>query len=256
MLNQFSRTELLFGREAMSRLTGKNVAIFGVGGVGGYVIEGLVRSGIDHFTLVDDDRVCLTNLNRQVLATISSVGHYKIDVAQERIHDINKRAVVEKKRMFYLQDNADEFDWDSYDYVVDALDTVSAKLSIVEECTKRHIPVISCMGAGNKLDPTQLEITDIYKTSYDPLARVMRRELKKRHIRSLKVCYSKEKPIKPIDDTDNSCRYHCICPPGTSRKCTDRRDIPGSVSFVPSVAGLMIAGEIVKDFAWERLKTR
>ena len=253
MLNQFSRTELLFGQEAMSRLPGKKVAIFGVGGVGGYVIEGLVRSGIDHFELIDDDRVCLTNLNRQVLATISSVGHYKIDVAEERIHDINRKAIVEKKQTFYLKDQADDFNWDSYDYVVDALDTVSAKLSIIEECDKRGIPVISCMGAGNKLDPSKLEITDIYKTSYDPLARVMRHELKKRHIRKLKVCYSKEPPIKPVDDHENSCLYHCICPPGTARKCTDRRDIPGSVSFVPSVAGLMIAGEIVKDFAWQRL---
>ena len=254
MLNQFSRTELLFGAEAMERLTNKTVAIFGVGGVGGYVVEGLVRSGIDHFVLVDDDRVCLTNLNRQVLATISSVGHYKIDVAEERIHDINRKAIVEKKQTFYLKEKADEFDWDSYDYVVDALDTVSAKISLVEECTKRHIPIISCMGAGNKLDPSQLEITDVFKTSYDPLARVMRYELRKRHIHKLKVCYSKEKPIKPIDDEANSCRYHCICPPGTKSKCTDRRDIPGSVSFVPSVAGLMIAGEIIKDFAWNRLK--
>lgn len=253
MLNQFSRTELLFGQEAMDHLPGKKVAIFGVGGVGGYVVEGLVRSGIDSFELVDDDRICLTNLNRQVLATLTSVGHYKVDVAEERIHDINKKAKVVKKQMFYLPQNASSFDWDSYDYVVDALDTVSAKISLVEECTRRHIPIISCMGAGNKLDPSQLEITDIYKTSMDPLARVMRYELRKRHIRKLKVCFSKEKPIKPIDDKDNSCRYHCICPPGTARKCTDRRDIPGSVSFVPSVAGLMIAGEIVKDFAWQRV---
>lgn len=249
MLNQFSRTELLLGREAMERLYKAHVAVFGIGGVGGYVVEALVRSGISTFDLIDDDKVCLTNLNRQIIATRDTVGKYKAEVMKDRILSINPNAVVNVHRCFYLPENAGDFDFSSYDYVVDAVDTVTAKIELVLRAGESGTPVISCMGVGNKLNPTQLEIADIYKTSVCPLAKVMRRELKKRGVKKLKVLYSKEEPIKPIDDMAVSCRQHCICPPGAAHKCTERRAIPGSTSFVPSAAGLIIASEIVKDIA-------
>ena len=249
MLNQFSRTELLFGKEAMENLAGARVAVFGIGGVGGYVCEALVRSGIQKFDLVDDDKVCLTNLNRQIIATRKTVGQYKVDVMRDRILEINPNAEVMIHKCFFLPDNADEFPFADYDYVVDAVDTVTAKISLVMKCQEMGIPIISAMGAGNKLDPTQFRVADIYKTRVCPLARVMRRELKKRGIKKLKVVYSEEQPTRPIEDMSISCRSHCICPPGAAHKCTERRDIPGSTAFVPSVAGLIIAGEVIKDLA-------
>ena len=247
MLTQFSRTELLFGKEAMDKLAGSKVAVFGIGGVGGYVCEALVRSGVGAFDLIDDDKVCLTNLNRQIIATRSTVGKYKTDVMRDRMLDINPKVNVEVHKCFFLPENADDFPWDSYDYVVDAVDTVTAKIALVMKCKEKNIPIISSMGAGNKLDGSQFKVADIYKTKVCPLAKVMRRELKKRGVKKLKVVYSEEIPTRPIEDMAISCRNHCICPPGAEHKCTERRDIPGSVAFVPSVAGLIIAGEVAKD---------
>ena len=247
MLTQFSRTELLFGKEAMDKLAGSKVAVFGIGGVGGYVCEALVRSGVGAFDLIDDDKVCLTNLNRQIIATRSTVGKYKTDVMRDRMLDINPNVEVEVHKCFFLPENADDFPWDSYDYVVDAVDTVTAKIALVMKCKEKNIPIISSMGAGNKLDGSQFKVADTYKTKVCPLAKVMRRELKKRGVKKLKVVYSEEIPTRPIEDMAISCRNNCICPPGAEHKCTERRDIPGSVAFVPSVAGLIIAGEVAKD---------
>ena len=247
MLNQFSRTQLLLGEEAMNKLKNSRVAVFGVGGVGGYVCEALARSGVGTFDLIDDDKVCLTNLNRQIIATRKTVGKYKVEVMKERILDINPDAQVNIHQCFFLPENADEFSFDAYDYVVDAVDT--AKIEIIMQAKKKEIPVISSMGAGNKLDPTAFRVADIYKTKVCPLAKVMRRELKKRGVKKLKVVYSEEQPIQPIEDMSISCRANCICPPGAKHKCTERRAIPGSVAFVPSVVGLIIAGEVVKDIA-------
>ncbi len=249
MLNQFSRTELLFGKEAMERLAASRVAVFGIGGVGGYAVEALVRSGIGAIDLIDDDKVCLTNLNRQLYATRKTIGQYKVDVAAERIHEINPDARVTIHKTFYLPETAEQFDFSEYDYVVDAIDTVTGKIALAVNADSTGTPIISSMGAGNKLDPTAFEVADIYSTSVCPLAKVMRRELKRRGIRKLKVVYSKEPPLTPIDDMAISCREHCICPPGTARKCTQRRQIPGSNAFVPPVAGLIIAGEVIKDLA-------
>ena len=247
MLNEFSRTELLIGKEAMQHLYHARVAVFGIGGVGGYVVEALARSGVGAFDLIDDDKVCLTNINRQIIATRKTIGKYKVDVMEERVHSINPEAQVTVHKCFYLPETADQFDFTQYDYVVDAVDTVTAKISLVMKCQEMGIPIISAMGAGNKLDPTQFRVADIYKTRVCPLARVMRRELKKRGVKKLKVVYSEEQPTRPIEDMSISCRSHCICPPGAAHKCTERRDIPGSTAFVPSVAGLIIAGEVIKD---------
>ena len=247
MLTQFSRTELLLGKEAMDKLANSKVAVFGVGGVGGYVCEALARSGVGSFDLIDDDKVCLTNLNRQIIATRKSVGKYKTDVMKERILDINPDAKVEMHKCFFLPENADEFPFDSYDYVVDAVDTVTAKIELVLQSQKKGVPIISSMGAGNKLDGSMFQVADIYKTKVCPLAKVMRRELKKRGVKKLKVVYSEEQPVRPLEDMSISCRENCICPPGTVRKCTQRRQVPGSNAFVPSVAGLIIAGEVIKD---------
>ena len=247
MLNQFSRTELLFGKEAMDKLQNSRVAVFGIGGVGGYVCEALVRSGVYHFDLIDDDQVCLTNLNRQIIATRKTIGQYKVDVMRERILEINPDADVSVHKCFFLPENADEFPFEEYDYVVDAVDTVTAKIELVMKAQEKGVPIISSMGAGNKLDPSAFKVADIYKTRVDPLARVMRREMKKRGIKKLKVVYSEEDPKRPIEDMAVNCRNNCICPPGAQHKCTERRDIPGSTAFVPSVAGLIIAGEVIKD---------
>jgi tRNA A37 threonylcarbamoyladenosine dehydratase len=247
MLNQFSRSQLLLGADSMEILAKSRVAIFGIGGVGGYVAEALARTGVGSFVLVDDDKVCLTNINRQIIATRKTVGQYKAEVMRDRILDINPDAKVEVRKCFYLPENADEFDFSEYSYVVDAVDTVTAKLEIIMRAQKLGVPVISCMGAGNKLDPTKFQVADIYKTTMCPLAKVMRRECKKRGIKKLKVIYSTEKSRRPIEDMSISCRTHCICPPGAQHKCTERRDIPGSLAFVPSVAGLIIAGEVVKE---------
>ena len=247
MLNQFSRTELLLGHEAMESLSKKRVTVFGIGGGGGYVCEALVRSGIGAFDLIDDDKVCLTNLNRQIIATRKTVGKYKTDVMMERMLDINPNVNVTVHKCFFLPENADDFPFKEYDYIVDAVDTVTAKLELIMIAQKEDIPIISAMGAGNKLDAGRLKIADIYDTKICPLARVMRRELKKRGVTKLKVVYSDEEPKRPIEDMSVSCRTNCICPPGAQHKCTERRDIPGSTAFVPAVAGLLIAGEIVKD---------
>ena len=247
MFNQFSRTELLLGKDGIERLASSRVAIFGIGGVGGYTVEALARSGVGTFDLIDDDKICITNINRQIYALRSTVGKYKVDVAKDRILDINPNAIVNTYKTFYTPETADEFDFSQYDYVVDAIDTVVGKLKIVEKAKEAKVPVISSMGAGNKMNAAMFEVTDIFKTSVCPLAKVMRQELKKRKIRKLKVVYSKEVPIKPNDDIEISCKKHCVCPPGTVRKCTARRQIPGSNAFVPSVVGLIIAGEVVKD---------
>lgn len=247
MLNEFSRTELLLGHEVMERLRASRVIVFGVGGVGGYTVEALARSGVGAIELVDDDKVCLTNINRQIIATRKTVGKYKVDVAEARIHEINPECEVVTHKCFYLPETADQFDFSQYDYVVDAVDTVTAKIDIIMKAKEAGVPIISCMGAGNKLDPTQFQVADIYKTSVCPLAKVMRRELKKRGVKKLKVVYSTEPAIEPKENMEISCRTGCVCPPGTVHKCTDRRAIPGSISFVPSVAGLIIGGEVVKD---------
>jgi len=247
MLNQFSRTQLLLGPDTMEYLYSKKVAVFGIGGVGGYVCEALVRSGIGAFDLIDDDKVCLTNLNRQIIATRKTVGEYRAEVMRDRMLEINPDAKIEIHKCFFLPENADDFPFSEYDYIVDAVDTVTAKIELVMRAQKEGVPIISAMGAGNKMDAGKLKIADIYDTKICPLARVMRRELKKRNVKKLKVVYSDEQPIRPLEDMSISCRTHCICPPGAQHKCTERRDIPGSTAFVPAVAGLLIAGEIVKD---------
>lgn len=247
MLNQFSRTELLIKSEGIEKLQNSKIAIFGIGGVGSFVVEGLVRAGVGNFVLVDDDKICLTNLNRQIIATRRTIGKFKVDVEKERILEINPDAKVETYQEFYMPNSETNIINESLDYVIDCVDTVTAKIEIIEQCKRLNIPVISSMGTGNKLDPSKFEITDIFKTSICPLAKVMRKELKKRNIDKLKVIYSKEEPIKIDDNSNSSCKTNCICPPGTKRKCTIRNQVPGSISFVPSVAGLMIAGEVIRD---------
>ena len=227
MLNQFSRTELIIGKEGIDKLNKAKVAIFGLGGVGSFVTEGLVRAGIGNFLLVDKDVFDITNLNRQLLATRKTIGKPKVEVAKERILDINPNVKVEILQEFFMPESRDFFD-DSIDYIIDCIDTVTAKIELVVRAKSKNIPIISCMGTGNKLDPTKFEIVDIYKTSVCPLAKVMRKELKARSIESLKVLYSKEEPIK-------------------HNKTIDGKLVPGSISFVPSVAGLIIAGEVIKD---------
>ncbi len=256
MLTQFSRTELLLGKSSMEILKNARVAVFGIGGVGGYVCEALVRSGVYHFDLIDDDKVCLTNLNRQIIATRKTVGRYKAEVMRDRILEINPDADVQIHKCFFLPENEDEFPFESYDYIVDAVDTVTAKLALVMKAQALHIPIISSMGAGNKLDPTAFRVADIYDTKVCPLAKVMRIECRKRKVRRLKVVYSEEKPTRPIEDMSISCRTHCICPPGAQHKCTERRDIPGSTAFVPSVVGLIIAGEVIKDLCKQKSSDR
>lgn len=249
MLNEFSRTELLLGSEAMRKLKNATVAVFGVGGVGSFTAEALARSGVGHLVLIDDDKVCLTNINRQLIATRKTVGKNKVEVMRERILEINPNAKVTLHQTFYTKDTADEFDYASWSYIVDAIDTVSSKLLLVEKAIEFNVPIMSSMGAGNKLDPRKFEVTDIFKTSVCPLARVMRSELRKRGIKKLKVVYSKEEAMTPMETEANSCNSQCICPPNTARKCTARRQVPGSVAFVPSVAGLIIAGEVIKDLS-------
>ncbi len=238
MSERFSRTELLLGREAMEILENSHVAVFGVGGVGGYAVEALARSGVGTLDLVDSDRVSLSNLNRQVIALESTVGRYKVDVMAERIREINPKAAVNVHRCFFLPDTAEEFDFGAYSCVVDAVDTVTAKIELVLRAQAAGTPVISSMGAGNKLDPTAFEAADIYETSVCPLARVMRRELKKRGVKSLKVVYSKEPPLTPSGEDQFGGR------------------VPGSVAFVPSVAGLIIAGEVVKELIGAKADTK
>lgn len=244
MLDRFSRTQLVFGKEAMDRLKGSRVAVFGVGGVGGYTVEALARSGVGAIDIIDNDKVCLTNINRQIIATGKTVGKYKVDVAKERIEEINPDCKVTAFRTFYMPETADRFDFTQYDYIVDAIDTVTGKIALIENAKKAGTPIISSMGAGNKVDPTAFEVADIYKTSVCPLARVMRYELKRRGIKKLKVVYSKEKPIPPIADEDPNGENGCI---SKEDKVAGKRQVPGSTAFVPSVAGLIIAGEVIKD---------
>lgn len=262
MENQFSRTELLIGKKAMERLKNARVAVFGIGGVGGHVLEALVRSGVGTVDIIDNDRVCLSNLNRQIIATYKTLGMYKVDAAQQRMKEINPEAVIHKYNTFFLPETAEQFDFTQYDYVADAIDTVAGKIELVLRAKEAGIPVISSMGAGNKMDPTAFEVADIYETSVCPLARVMRRELKKRGVEGLKVVYSKEQAAAPagwqeIDGLDGEERHRgedgggCI---KAGEGGTGRRRIPGSNAFVPAVAGLIIAGEIIKDLTGSSVK--
>ncbi len=231
----------------MDKLAAARVAVFGVGGVGGYTVEALVRSGIGAIDLIDDDKVCLTNLNRQIIATRKTIGKYKVDVAAERIAEINPDVKVRTHKTFYTPETAAQFDFSEYDYIVDAIDTVTGKIALVMQADTAGTPIISSMGAGNKTDPTAFEVTDIYKTSVCPLAKVMRHELKKRGIKKLKVVYSKEEPIKPIDGRADSRCEDDGCSPEIVQNRAHRRQVPGSTAFVPSVVGLIIAGEVIKD---------
>ena len=256
MEDMFSRTRMLLGDEAMDRLGRARVAVFGIGGVGGYVVEALARSGVGALDLIDSDRVVLSNLNRQIVATRDTLGMLKVEAAKARVLSINPDCEVRTWPIFYLPETADQFDFTQYDYVVDAIDTVSGKIQLVLAAQTAGTPIISAMGAGNTLDPTAFRVSDIYKTRTDPLARVMRRELKKRGVEHLKVVWSDEQPTRPLEDLSISCRAHCICPPGTKRHCIDWRDIPGSAAFVPSVAGLILAGEVVKDLCKTQFEQR
>lgn len=240
MENQFSRTELIFGKTATEKLSKSRVAVFGIGGVGGYCVEALVRSGLGNIDIIDNDTVCLSNLNRQIIAAHSTLGMYKTDAAENRIKDINPNITVRKHNIFYTPETAEQFDFTQYDYIVDAIDSVSGKIALAENAQKAGTPIISSMGAGNKTDPTLFEVADIYKTSVCPLARVMRYELRKHGIKKLKVVYSKEQPIsvqQPTEDTEDK----------KEQKNFGKRTPPGSNAFVPSVAGLIIAGEVIKD---------
>lgn len=235
MPDQFSRTQLLIGSNAVSRLKSSRVAVFGIGGVGSYTVEALARSGVGTLDLIDNDTVSLTNLNRQLIALHSTVGKYKVDAAKERLLDINPDIKINTYKTFYTTETAADFDFSQYDYIVDAIDTVSGKIELIMQANQVQVPIISSMGAGNKLDAAAFEIADIYKTSVCPLARVMRRELKKRGIEKLKVVYSKEEPHTPLEESDED--------------IGKRRQIPASIAFVPSVVGLIIAGEVIKDLA-------
>ena len=243
MLNQFSRTELLFGSEAITRLQNAHVAVFGIGGVGSYTVEALARSGVGSFDLIDNDTVALTNLNRQIIATLDTVGQPKVEVMAKRIATINPDAKVNCRQCFFLPENQHEFDFSQYDYVVDAVDTVAAKIAIVLAAKAAGVPVISSMGAGNKVNPAMFEVADIYKTKVDPLARVMRQAMKKNNIKKLKVVYSQELPLLPINEKIES-ECHAEAP--------KRHALPGSNAFTPSVAGLIIASEVIKDLVgWD-----
>jgi tRNA A37 threonylcarbamoyladenosine dehydratase len=244
-LHAFSRTELIIGTENLEKLKGSKVAVFGIGGVGTFAVEALARSGIENFVLVDDDDVCLTNINRQIHALRSTVGKPKVELMKARILDINPKAKVDVYKMLYTAETAQKLLSDDYDYVVDAIDMISAKLDLIERCHQRNIPIISSMGAGNKLDPTRFEVTDIYNTSICPMAKVMRKELRKRGVEKLKVVYSQEEPLKP-QAIGGDCKTDCICS-NKDRTCSARRQIPGSIAFVPSVVGLIIASVVVRD---------
>ena len=252
MLDRYSRTELIFGKEAMEKLRASRVAVFGIGGVGGHAVEALARSGVGTLDIIDDDRVCLTNINRQIYATGKTVGRYKVDVAAERIADIDPSIKVNTHRTFYGPDTAEQFDFTQYDYVVDAIDTVTGKIALVMQAQAAGTPIISSMGAGNKVDPTAFEVADIYKTSVCPLAKVMRRELKRRGVKKLKVVYSKEEPIAPVAEDAAECAAGSQ---EMNAEPTRHRQTPGSTAFVPSVVGLIIAGEVIKDLIGYGMKT-
>ena len=239
MADQYSRTRLLLGRDGMEKLRNTRVILFGLGGVGGYTAEALARAGVGHLDLVDDDTVSLTNLNRQILATHATLGMHKVDVAEKRIHDIDPTIEVRCFKTFYLPETADQFDFSQYDYVIDAIDTVTGKLSLIAQAKEAAVPVISCMGTGNKLDPTGFRVADISKTSGCALARIMRKECARRGIRGVKVVYSEELPLTPCEDPDD--------PMEPQREGSSRRSTPGSAAFVPGTAGLIMAGEVIKD---------
>ena len=243
MPDKFERTRMLIGEEALKKLKNSRVAVFGIGGVGGYVCEALIRSGVGKFDLIDNDTVSVTNINRQIVATEKTIGLYKTDVMKERMLEINPDADITVRKCFFLPENSDDFPFSEYDYIVDAIDTVSAKIELVIKAQKNNIPIISSMGAGNKLDGSQFKVSDIYKTKMCPLAKVMRTELKKRGVKKLKVIYSEEKPLKPVLDTSLEKET------SFGEKPAEKRFVPGSVAFVPSVAGLIMAGEVVKDLA-------
>lgn len=245
MSDRFSRTELILGKDAIKKLASSRVAVFGVGGVGGYAVEALARSGVGELDLIDSDKICLSNINRQIIATQNNIGQYKVDEAKRRVLSINPDCVVRTYKIFYLPETEDMFDFSQYDYVVDAIDTVSGKLALVENAKKTGTPVISSMGAGNKLDPTAFRVADIYSTSVDPLARIMRYECRKRKIDKLKVVYSCEKPLCPKKEETSDGNGENLS--DVNEKSKPRRSVPGSTAFVPSVVGLIIAGEVIKD---------
>mgnify|MGYP001728376383 CR=1 FL=1 len=244
MREQFIRTEMLLGAEALERLQNARVALFGLGGVGGYTLEALTRSGVGQLDLIDNDTVSLSNLNRQILATYDTVGMRKVDAAKQRVLSINPACVVRTYAVFYTPETAGQFDFTQYDYIVDAIDTVTGKLALVMKCKEAGVPIICSMGAGNKMDPTRFEVTDIYKTSVCPLAKVMRTECRKRKIKHLKVVYSREPAMTPLTE---DMAPEAPCPADAQRPGAPRRSTPGSNAFVPSVAGLIIAGEVIKD---------
>jgi len=252
LLNEFSRTELLIGKKAVEKLARSKVAVFGIGGVGSFAVEGLVRSGVGKLVLVDDDCICLTNINRQLHATVKTVGKPKVEVMKERILDINPNAEVFVYQTFYKPEHAAELLSPDYDYIIDAIDTVTAKIDLIVNAKLQNIPIISCMGAGNKLDPAQFEIADIYDTSVCPLAKVMRRELRKRGVNDLKVVYSREEPLKTPETEASSLGSGCAYPSDSTLICNTRRQIPGSIAFVPSVAGMLMASEVIKDLILTR----
>ncbi|MDO5040203.1 tRNA threonylcarbamoyladenosine dehydratase [Clostridium sp.] len=241
-----SRTELLIGKEGLDKLKNSKVIVFGVGGVGSFTVEALTRAGVGNLVLVDDDTVCLTNLNRQIHATYNTISKVKVDVMKERILSINHKCNVTTYQKFVTPDNIEDFITDDIDYVVDAIDTVSAKIALAKYCYENDIKIISSMGTGNKFDPTQFKVSDIFKTKVCPLAKVMRRELKNRGVKKLKVVYSEELPTKPRTEDVVTCKTGCVCTGGT-KKCAEKRQIPGSISFVPPVAGMIIGGEVIKD---------
>ncbi|WP_346884838.1 tRNA threonylcarbamoyladenosine dehydratase [Clostridium sp. UBA4395] len=248
--HSLSRTELLIGKDGLNKLKGSKIIVFGVGGVGSFTVEALVRAGVGTIVLVDDDTVCLTNLNRQIHATYDTVGKVKVEAMKDRVLSINKACNVITHQVFVTKENIPEIITDDVDYVVDAIDTVSAKIALVEYCNEKGIKIICSMGTGNKFDPTQFKVADIYDTKVCPLAKVMRHELRKREIKSLKVVYSEEMPTKPKQDDVVTCKTGCVCTGGT-KKCAIKRQIPGSISFVPPVAGMIIGGEVIKDLLKE-----
>lgn len=246
MQHTLSRTELLVGEEGLDKLRMSKVVVCGIGGVGSFTVEALTRAGVGNLILIDDDTICLTNLNRQIHAVYETIGKVKVDVMKDRILSINKKCNVITHEVFVTKDNMAELIPEDADYVIDAIDTITAKIGLVEYCAEKGIRIISSMGTGNKMDPTQFKIADIYDTKVCPLARVMRRELRRREIKGLKVVYSEEFPIEPKTEDVVTCKTGCVCTGGT-KKCAMKRQIPGSISFVPSVAGLIIGGEVIKD---------
>jgi tRNA A37 threonylcarbamoyladenosine dehydratase len=244
-----SRTELLIGKECLDTLRHKKVAVLGIGGVGSWSVEALARCGVGHMLIVDDDTVCLTNINRQLHATTVTIGQEKVEVMKARVHEIDKKIHVDARCMCITPENIAEFIDAGIDYVIDAIDTISAKIALIEFCYKRDIPIISCMGTGNKLDPTRFAVADLYKTKNCPLARVMRNELRKRGVARLKVVYSEETPRKPLGSEVLTCKMACVCNSDNGRKCSEKRQIPASISFVPPVAGFILAGEVIRELA-------